>query len=172
MGNAAPLRVPLGLDRPALLVVSDGRGDRAAIRRLAAAAVGEAWAFYLREPALSAATLLATAEELTALGLRVLVADRVDVALAGGAFGVELGERSLPVDRARAWVGERLYLGRSVHDLAGARAAAAAGADWLLFGQVYPSPSKPAGEAAGLAELAAVMQAVAVPVLAIGGISI
>jgi thiamine-phosphate diphosphorylase len=90
--------------------------------------------------------------------------------LASGAFGVELGERSLPVARVRAWVGRRLYLGRSVHDLAGARAAAAEGADWLLFGQVYPSPSKPAGQAAGIACLAAVAAQVSVPVLAIGGI--
>jgi thiamine-phosphate pyrophosphorylase len=150
-----PPTAPLGLDRPALLVVSDGQGDLGAIRRLGQAAAGQAWGFYLREPALPAHTLCALAIELTALGLRVLIADRVDLALASGAFGVELGERSLPVARVRAWVGRRLYLGRSVHDLARARAAADDGADWLLFGQVYPSPSKPSGQVAGIASLRA-----------------
>jgi thiamine-phosphate diphosphorylase len=149
------------MDQPALLVVSSGQGDLGAIRRLGQAAAGQAWGLYLREPALSAHILYELAIELTALGLRVLIADRVDVALASGAFGVE---------RVRAWVGRRLYLGRSVHDLAGARAAASEGADWLLFGQVYPSPSKPAGEAAGIASLEAVAALVSVPVLAIGGI--
>ena len=160
----------LGLERPALLVTSDGRGDPAAIRRLAHAAAGQAWAFYLREPTLTAHTLAELTSELSALGLRVVVADRVDVALASGAFGVELGERSLPVERVRSWVGNRLFLGRSVHDLAGARAAADAGADWLLFGQIYASRSKPEGQPVGLASLRAVTAAVLVPVLAIGGV--
>jgi len=150
--------------------VSDGQGDLGVIRRLGRAAAGQAWGLYLREPALAARTLHELAIELTALGLRVLIADRVDVALASGAFGVELGERSLPVARVRAWVGRGLYLGRSVHDLAGARAAAREGADWLLCGQVYPSSSKPRGQATGIASLAAVTAAVSVPVLAIGGI--
>ena len=158
------------MDQPVLLVVSDGQGDLGAIRRLGQAAAGQAWGLYLREPALAAHTLCELAIELTALGLRVVIADRVDLALASGAFGVELGERSLPVARVRAWVGRRIYLGRSVHDLAGARAAADDGADWLLFGQVYPSLSKPLGRAAGIASLRAVTAAVSVPVLAIGGI--
>jgi thiamine-phosphate diphosphorylase len=167
-----PPTTPLGLERPALLVVSNGQGDLGAIRRLGQAVAGQAWGLYLREPALSARTLYELAIELTALGLRVLIADRVDVALASGAFGVELGERSLPVARVRAWVGRRLYLGRSVHDLAGARAAASEGADWLLFGQVYASPSKIAGKATGIASLAAVTAHVSIPVLAIGGLQV
>jgi len=159
----------LGLDRPALLVVSDGGGDPARIRALGLAALsGGAWAFYLREPALAARTLGELARSLTEQGLRVLVADRVDVALASGAFGVQLPEHALPVERVRGWVGAALHLGRSVHDLVGARAAVRGGAEWLLFGQVFPSATKSDRRPVGIEPLPAVAAASTVPVLAIG----
>jgi thiamine-phosphate pyrophosphorylase len=162
----------LGLDRPALFVVSDGSGDPTRVLALGrAAAAGGAWAFQIREPALGGRALARLVALLAAENLRVVVNDRVDVALAAGAFGVELGERSLPAARVRALVGERLAIGRSVHDAAGAVAASAAGADWLLFGQVFPTVSKPGLAPAGLAGLAGACRASTCPVLAIGGIS-
>ena len=162
----------LGLDRPALMVVSDGSGDPARVAALGqAAAAGGAWAFQIREPALGGRVLGRLVSELARMSLRVIVNDRVDVALAAGAFGVELGERSLPVSRVRDLVAGRLRIGRSVHDAPGAARASADGADWLLFGHVFATASKPGLPPAGSAGLACACRAATCPVLAIGGIT-
>ncbi len=164
-------RTELGLDRPALMVVSDGTGDEARIAALGrAAAEGGAWGFQIREPSLGGGRLAHLVRELTAGALRVVVNDRVDVALAAGAFGVQLGECSLPPDRVRELAGTRLAIGRSIHDAAGARRASDGGADWVLFGHVFATPSKPGIPPRGLAGLALACAASAVPVFAIGGI--
>jgi thiamine-phosphate pyrophosphorylase len=103
-----------------------------------------------------------------------VIRDRVDVALAAAAFGVELGEKSLPAHRVRRFAGDRLCVGRSVHDQAGAARAAAEGADWLLYGHVYPTAAKREEPPRGLSGLNGLREAVAAaaptPVLAIGGI--
>lgn len=162
----------LGLDRPALLVVSDGSGDPARVAALGkAAATGGAWAFQIREPALGGRVLGRLVSELARMSLRVIVNDRVDVALAAGAFGAQLGERSLPVARVRALAGGRLRIGRSVHDATGAARAGADGADWILFGHVFPTASKPGMTPAGLSGLETACRAASCPVLAIGGIT-
>lgn len=166
----------LELRGPALLVVSDGSGDRERVLALGrAAAAGGAWGFVAREPRLGGRDLAAAVGALVAgvrgSPTRILVSDRVDVALAAGAFGAQLGERSLPVARVRAWVHERLRLGRSVHDAPGARAAAEGGADWLLFGHVFATASKAGVAPAGPSGLRAAVEASGgLPVFAIGGI--
>lgn len=104
-------------------------------------------------------------------GAGFLVNDRVDVALAAGSHGVHLGERSLPPPVARRLLPPGALLGVSVHSMAGARAAAAAGADYLMFGNVYPTASHPGKPGAGVAALAQVVAAVDIPVLAVGGIT-
>lgn len=158
-----------------LLVVSDGAAEPARLVSLGRAAEsGGAWGLLLREPAMPARQLLATAAHLvrTHAALRILISDRLDVALAAGAYGAQLGERGLPLAGARHWVGERLRLGRSVHDAAGARRAARSGADWLVFGHVFETPSKPDEPPAELSGLVtAVENAAGTPVLAIGGIN-
>ncbi|MGD8394620.1 MAG: thiamine phosphate synthase [Candidatus Eiseniibacteriota bacterium] len=157
-----------------LIVVSDGRGEARPIDSVAAAAAaGGAWAFLLREPRLGGAALLATARRLRAAhpGLRLVVSDRADVALAAGAHGVQLGERGLPAARVRHWCGARLAIGRSVHDAVGAGRAARDGAAWALFGHVFESASKPGLAPAGVASLRAAVAAAACPVLALGGIT-
>jgi thiamine-phosphate diphosphorylase len=165
--DAAP---GLGLDHPALLVVSDGSGDPARVLALGrAATAGGAWGFQIREPALGGKALVDLARALGGGVLRILVNDRADVAIAAPAFGVQLGEQALPPARVRAAFGERLRIGRSVHDVAGVRAASAGGADWLLFGHVLPTPSKPGAAPAGFTGLAAACAASTVPVFAIGG---
>lgn len=102
-------------------------------------------------------------------GAGVLVNDRVDVALATGAEGVHLAARSLPPRVARELIGERL-LGVSVHSLAEAREAVEGGADYVTFGHVYPTSSKPGLPPRGLIELSEIVESVDVPVLAVGGI--
>jgi thiamine-phosphate pyrophosphorylase len=106
-------------------------------------------------------------------GARIVVNGRIDVALAAGADGVHLRGDSVPASRARAILPPRFLVGRSVHSRAEAQAVEAdGGCDYLIFGAVFPSTSKPAGhEPAGLGTLQEVCQAVRVPVVAIGGVS-
>jgi len=106
-------------------------------------------------------------------GARLSINDRLDVALAVGANGVHLAGQSLPVAQVADLARSRgLLVGRSVHSLAEAQAAVADGAGYVTFGHVFPSTSKPGLEPRGIAQLAEIVQAVDVPVLAIGGINL
>lgn len=101
----------------------------------------------------------------------VLVNDRVDVVLASGAHGVHLAKKSLPPRLVRRLLGPRLLMGVSVHSLEEALEAVEAGADYLTFGHIFPTESKPGLPPRGLEALQRVVEAVPVPVLAIGGIT-
>lgn len=103
-------------------------------------------------------------------GAGLLVNDRVDVALAAGADGVHLAKKSLPPREARALLGEDRVLGLSVHGLGEAWEAVAEGVDYVTFGHVYPTSSKPGLPPRGVLELAEIVESVDVPVLAVGGI--
>ncbi|MGH7530404.1 MAG: thiamine phosphate synthase [Gemmatimonadales bacterium] len=100
---------------------------------------------------------------------RLFVNDRLDVALAAAAAGVQLTARSLPVSAARrlsaAW-----WIGKSVHDLDEAEAARAEGADYLVVGPVYATPTHPEGEPLGLEPLRRIAR-LGKPVIAIGGVT-
>jgi len=105
-------------------------------------------------------------------GARLLINDRADVALAVGADGVQRAGTSLPVSALRAISPPGFLIGASVHDIEGARAAAAEGADFLLFGPVYDTPSKRQyGPPQGLAALERVSSAVNTPVFGVGGVT-
>lgn len=100
---------------------------------------------------------------------RLLINDRIDVALAVEADGVHLGHTSFPVAAARRLLGAEKLIGVSVHSPE--EIAAAAGADFLVFGPVYFTPAKAAyGEPQGLTRLRQAVVQSPVPVLAIGGI--
>jgi thiamine-phosphate pyrophosphorylase len=104
-------------------------------------------------------------------GARLLINDRVDVALAVNADGVHLTTTSLPASIARRVLGPAPLIGVSTHTLAEAQAAAEEGADFLVFGPVFFTPSKaPYGQPVGLDALRAVRAAVKLPMLAIGGV--
>jgi thiamine-phosphate pyrophosphorylase len=133
-------------------------------------------AVQVREKDLGAAELAALCRRLLPLvrarGATLVVNDRVDVALAVGADAVQRTGVSLTVPDIRTVAGNRLRIGVSVHSLEEARAAARDGADWVLFGPVYDTPSKRRyGPPQGLARLAEVANAVSLPVIAIGGIT-
>jgi thiamine-phosphate pyrophosphorylase len=159
-----------------LHLVTEPRGTpgelRAAVER--AVAGGVDWV-QLRDKAGSAAATYQQAEQLRRLthatGVRLSINDRLDVALGVDADGVHLAAQSMPVEAAARVAGGRVLVGRSVHSLAEARAAVAAGADYLTFGHVFPTHTHPGLPPHGLAELAEVVAAVDVPVLAIGGIT-
>jgi len=101
---------------------------------------------------------------------RIVVNDRLDVALACGADGVHLRADSIPTADARRIVPAGFLILRSVH--APGEASAAEGCDYLIAGTVFPSQSKAAGAAVlGIEGLRAIVRASRVPVLAIGGVT-
>ena len=103
---------------------------------------------------------------------RVLVNDRVDVALAAGAHGVHLRGDSMNAARVRWMVPPAFLIGRSVHTVEEAVEVSGRGAlDYLIFGHVFETTSKPGQDAAGLDQLARVSAATTLPVLAVGGVS-
>jgi len=143
----------------------------------AAADAGVDW-IQIREKHLSArelARLVQQALRVAPAPCRVLVNDRLDVACAVRAAGVHLTEQSISVADAKKFVRERrrsFLVGASTHSLESARAAADSGADYLIFGPVFATPSKAGyGAPQGIERLAAVCRSISIPVLAIGGIT-
>lgn len=141
-----------------------------------AALRGGADVVQLREKDLDGRELLALARQLLAAcrghGARLLINDRVDVALAVGADGVHLPSTSFRVAEARSLLGPDRIIGVSTHDPAEVRAAARDGADYAIFGPVFETPSKRAfGPPQGIERLRRATSAARLPVIAIGGIT-
>jgi thiamine-phosphate diphosphorylase len=173
------------LERPIICLVTDRRrlvgGDasfhaaRVGLAELAREAVNAGVdLIQVRERDLQTAHLVDVVGDLADIvrgsPTRVVVNDRLDVALACGAGGVHLRSDSIPPAAVRSAAGSGLLIGRSVHRLDEAIEQAAA-VDYLIAGTVFPSASKPIcllGES-GLSQLA---RAVSVPVLAIGGVTV
>jgi thiamine-phosphate pyrophosphorylase len=157
---------------PPLVLVTDRRatGGRDLVAVVAAALDAGLPAVQLRDKDLPGLTLWRLAEALRTAtrrtGALFFVNDRIDIALAVEADGVHLGGASIPVAAARALVGTSALLGVSTHAPAEVDAAAAAGADFVFFGPVYPTPGK---TAVGVEPLAAATGRL--PVLAIGGVT-
>jgi thiamine-phosphate diphosphorylase len=104
-------------------------------------------------------------------GAWLLVNDRVDVAMAARANGVQLGHRSIGVADARALLGHGARIGYSAHAALEAGRAAAEGADFIVAGTIYATPSHPEAAGAGLQRIRDCASASGLPVLAIGGVS-
>ena len=132
----------------------------------------------IREKDLTARRLLAVTqaavEHARAAGrTRIVVNDRLDVALAAHAQGVHLGTRSLGPQVVRRLAPPGFVVGASCHSLPEAQAAEAAGADYILLGPIFATPSKlQYGSPLGLAALREVTSQVSIPVMALGGITL
>lgn len=132
----------------------------------------------LREKRLTARVLFELTEQSAALRLgsetRLLVNDRADVAAAAGADGVHLTTQSIDAATIRRTFGEDFLIGVSTHSLAEAEAAKEVGADFVVFGPVFATPSKENyGLPAGLGKLEVVAKDLApFPVLALGGVDV
>jgi thiamine-phosphate pyrophosphorylase len=134
----------------------------------------------LRMKDAGAAAMLAVLGELMAKrppSCRVVVNDRLDVALAGGADGVHLGQDDLPLAAARALCRAHgrpdVFIGISTHNEAQAAAAVAGGADYVAIGPIFPTSSKRNPDpVVGVDRLAAICRQSPVPIIAIGGITL
>jgi thiamine-phosphate pyrophosphorylase len=149
---------------------------RRVIEQCRAAAVSGVDIIQVREldlEARSLAELVSSVLEATrGSAARVVVNERLDVAIACGANGVHLRSDSIPAAAARSIAPPGFVIGRSVHRIDEAVDCAPA-VDYLVAGTVYPTPSKPAsGPFLGLAGLDAIARAVPVPVLGVGGMTL
>jgi thiamine-phosphate pyrophosphorylase len=100
-----------------------------------------------------------------------MVNDHADIAAAVNADGVHLGQDDLPIEFARKLLGRDKLIGISTHSLEQARAAEAAGADYIGFGPIFRTSTKDAGQTQGIQNLTIIKNSVAIPVIAIGGIN-
>jgi thiamine-phosphate pyrophosphorylase len=162
----------------ALYLITDRRvtGDVPLPDAVADAARAGACAVQLREKDLPTRDLLELAlrlrERTAAAGATLLINDRIDLCWAAGADGVQLREDSLPTDVVRRLLGEQRLIGVSVHSMEAARRAETQGADFVLFGPVYDTPSKrDYGPPQGIERLAGVTAHVRIPVFAVGGVT-
>jgi thiamine-phosphate pyrophosphorylase len=148
-------------------------GDAASAQRIEAAVTGGVGILQLRDRSVLAAELFARAQILRKLLPKTLlvVNDRVDVALAVEAAGVQLGTGALPVAEVRRLLGRRALIGRSVHSAAEAVSAEVEGADYLVVGTIYPTDTHSGKAPEGPELLKAVARAVRLPFYAIGGIT-
>ena len=117
----------------------------------------------------------ALAEEIHALtaplGVPLILNDHPDLLRDVPAEGAHVGQNDLTVAEARAAAGRPVIIGKSTHSIAQACAAAEEGADYLGFGPLFATPTKPGRPAIGLQDIAAVHELVSVPIFCIGGIN-
>jgi thiamine-phosphate pyrophosphorylase len=149
------------------------RYSHAELTRLAL--TGGADTIQLRQKTGSTREMIEIAQQMKRLceesGVVFVVNDRVDVALASGADGVHLGQDDFPIALARELLGQESIIGGSAGSVEEARKCVSEGADYVGFGPVYPTTSKEdAGPAGGLGLLQQVVQAIPLPVIAIGGV--
>ena len=173
--------MPAVLELPCLCLVADTSviSPDELVPRVSAAVAGGVGLVQLRAKELPGGRMLSLAEELKrAVDGRavLLVNERVDIAIAASADGVQLGEEALPVSTARKLLPSRALIGRSVHSLAGATDAFTAGANFLVVGTMFSTSSHPGAIPVGPGLMREVSRLLSsskgsVPLLGIGGIT-
>ena len=161
-----------------LLVVTDrhqtnGRPLVPLLQRVLAAGIP---AIQLRERDLSARELVTLAREVQSVTAsaksQLLINDRIDVALALEGVGVHLRSNSLPVSVARELLGAQRLLGISVHTVDEGLSAESQGADYIVLGPIYETPSKQMfGPPLGIRTLEKACRLIRIPIIGIGGVT-
>ena len=105
-------------------------------------------------------------------GSRLLVNERLDLAIACGADGVHLPADSLPLSAARSKAGREWIVGISCHTEEEVEEALREGASYVLWGPVFETPSKPGAAPLGLSDLARLCRRFAIPIFALGGVNV
>jgi thiamine-phosphate pyrophosphorylase len=152
-------------------------GDAALMDSIARAlAHGIEW-IQIREKDLSARDLHSLVKRVMALpnphGTRILVNSRVDIALAGGAHGVHLPAASIAPRLLRRIVPREFLIGVSTHSIGEIQRAESEGGDFVVFSPIFNTVSKHAGgNSKGLYELGRATRSAAIPVLALGGVTL
>ena len=177
-------------EQPTVCYVTGGREfpnperDRLLLGHVRAAIEAGADWVQIREKDIPAKRLLALTRDIARLAskiasaARIIVNDRLDVAVATGAGGVHLGGESISAQEIIPWcragnASPEFLIGVSCHSIEEAERAESAGADYVFFGPIFDTPSKRSfGVPQGLARLSAACRAVNIPVMAIGGITV
>jgi thiamine-phosphate pyrophosphorylase len=178
----------LNLSRPTLYLITRGATTEKTtpessefaevLAQIAAAVVAEIDLIQIREKRLAASVLFELTERAAHITrgtvTRLLVNDRADIAAGAGADGVHLATHSLQASDVRRTFGEPFLIGASTHSQQEASRARDQAADFIVFGPVFPTPSKEGlGEPVGLPKLRDLTSALGqFPVLALGGISL
>jgi thiamine-phosphate pyrophosphorylase len=168
-----------------LLAGSEGGAGPEVLRKISEAIAADVDGVQIREKDMPVGELLKLAQEAVRASAgerfrdartKIIVNDRLDVAIAASAAGVHLGRESAPVSEVVRWCRKgnaprEFMVGVSCHGLAEARDAESAGASYVILGPIFDTPSKRAfGEPMGIAQLSVVCAALKIPVLAIGGV--
>ncbi|MEJ8548604.1 thiamine phosphate synthase [Brevibacillus borstelensis] len=161
------------LRAPELHVITSGRNELDQVLRMAEAAYsGGMDRLHIREKHRTAREIMQWAEALAEIIPResIVINDRVDVAAAVQCCGAHLAYHSLPLKAARRVLAPGQKVGSSVHSMKEAVQAAEEGADYVLYGHIFASRSKPGLSPRGTDELTAVAEALSIPVIGLGGI--
>lgn len=156
-----------------LHVITTGRQEAKQVAEIAGAVHPYIDAIHIREKTKTAAEIYNMVKLFIARNVplsKIIINDRIDVAYALNAAGVHLAHHSLPVEIVKEQF-TSLRVGCSVHSVEEACSAEKHGADYILFGHVFSTQSKPDLAAKGVDQVKAVLEAVTIPVIAIGGIS-
>jgi thiamine-phosphate pyrophosphorylase len=155
---------------------SDENGSIAALREKVRAAFAAGVDYVqIREKDLPGGRLARLVEEVATLpekaACRLLVNERLDVALTCGADGVHLPSDSLPLEAVQSRAGANWLAGVSCHVEEDVERAASGGASYVLLGPVFATPSKPEGPPLGIARLREICRRSPVPLFALGGVT-
>ncbi len=157
-----------------LLVITDKRLKPNVVKSVEDALRGGATSIQLRLKDSSTREMIEVGKAIRRLtrdyGALYFVDDRIDVALATDADGVQLGPEDMPIAIARE-IAPNLIIGASVYSVDEALEAEKEGASFLGAGSVFPSPTKPDARVIGLEGLRRIVESVRIPVVAIGGIN-
>lgn len=159
--------------RPSIHLISTGEQTFAELANTVISIQQEFDYLHIREKHRSAAEIFDGVQQLTKAGFpmeRIIINDRVDIAVAAESFGVQLTHHSLPVSQVKHTF-PALNVGKSVHSLKEAIDADKAGAGFLIYGNLYPTSSKPGKAGKGLESLREIVRHVGCPVVGIGGIT-
>ena len=185
-GVYGPTRIPNIISRrtmasqkdPIVCYITDRRGLTSdLLSQIARALEAGVNQIQIREKDLSSRELYELSQKALSIenpsGARIVLNERTDVARAAGAAGVHLPSNSLAPSRIRRVTPKGFWIGASCHSLEEVRRAESEGADYVVFGPIFPTSSKMAyGAPQGLSALEKATRAVRIPVLALGGITL